>query len=155
MSGTVYLSGPITGLTYSGARYGWRLEFAEMLDEGIKVLSPMRHEGHLAEMRDKTIEPDNLPEGLFSQPKMIVTKDFLDIRASDIMVVNFSEAKKTSEGTLIEIGYAAALGKVIVIIQQPLSEAVHRSPFLTELGIVVHSLRDAAHIVNSLLSEGV
>lgn len=155
MSKIVYLSGPITGLTYQDARYGWRSIFAKLLDIDITVLSPMRHEGHLAEMKGKSIQPDNLPDGLFSQSKMIVTKDFLDIRSSDIMVVNFLEATRVSEGTLIELGYAAAMGVTIIIIQQPAPTNVHRSPFLGELGIVVNTLEEAATIVNSLLSEGV
>ena len=50
----VYLSGPITGLTYGEARYTWREEFAKKAP-GIRVLSPMRHEGHLAEMRNTPI----------------------------------------------------------------------------------------------------
>jgi len=49
--GSVYLSGPIAGQTYDDARFGWRKEFAEKMAIGIKVLSPMRHEGHLAEVQ--------------------------------------------------------------------------------------------------------
>lgn len=151
--GKVYLSGPITGLHYGPARYGWRKDFAELLEPGITVLSPMRHEGHLAEMQ-VPIEEKSLPKGLFSHPKMIVEKDFLDIDESTVMVVNLLGAEKISQGTLVEIGYAAARGKTIVTIRE--DGNVHNSPFVTECSAVIcTTLPEAAAIVNSLLSEGI
>lgn len=149
----VYLSGPITGLTYKNARYGWRADFQDMLDRGITVLSPMRHEGHLAEMREQAIEPDNLPEGLFSHAKLIVAKDFLDIEECTIMVVNLLGAEKVSQGTLIEYGYAKAAGKTIITVREPGN--VHNTPFISEISVVVANLEQAAALVNSLLSEGI
>lgn len=150
----VYLSGPITGLTYAQARFEWREEFASMLSDNITPLSPMRHEGHLAEMGNVGIEPDNLPTHLFSHPKMIVTKDFLDIDECTIMVVNLLGASKVSQGTLIEMGYAYARGKTLVTITD--APNVHNSPFISVIShVIVSSLKDAAVIVNSLLSEGV
>src|SRR5687767_10697857 len=68
-SGSVYLSGPITGETYTAARYGWRKYVADRLAPGIKVLSPMRHEGHLAEIT-ATLEKE-YPEHFFSQPRIL------------------------------------------------------------------------------------
>lgn len=160
MSKVVYLSGPITGLTYKDARFGWREKFQNMLEDSIVVLSPMRHEGHLAEMKKVPIEPSNLPTHLFSHPKMIVTKDFLDIEQCTIMVVNLLGAKKVSQGTLIEYGYATAKGKTIITIAEGLDavsiDKVHNTPFLGVISdVVVPTLKDAAIITNSLLSEGV
>lgn len=156
----VYLSGPITGLTYKEARYSWRAGFTKLLQElggkRITVLSPMRHEGHLAEMKKLPILPDNLPSHLFSHSKMIVMKDFLDIDESTIMVVNLLGAKQVSEGTLIELGYARKAGKTIIIIrEEELAANPHRSPFLKEIGIMVPTMEEAAAIVVSLLSEGI
>ena len=157
----VYLSGPITGLTYDGARYGWRGKFARMVNElannggenFITFLSPMRHEGHLAEMRNTPILPNTLPTHLFSHPKMIVTKDFLDIDESTIMVVNLSGAKAVSQGTLIEMGYARHAGKTIVTIRD--KDNLHNSPFIEVISnVLVDTLDEAAAIVASLLSEG-
>lgn len=154
---TVYLSGPITGLNYSNARYGWRKEFSEMLDGDIDVLSPMRHEGHLAELKGKMSMKalknfETEKSHLFSHPTMIVSKDRLDIKASTIMVVNLLGAKKVSQGTIYEIGYADAVGVQVVVIKE--EGNVHNSPFITEGHIVVDTLEDAAQIVNSLLSKG-
>lgn len=150
----VYLSGPITGMTYHDARYGWRAEFEQYTEKHITLLSPMRHEGHLAEMKQVPIEPDNLPTHLFSHPKMIVTKDFLDIDESTIMVVNLIGAQKISQGTLIEMGYAFAKGKTIITVTD--DKNVHNSPFIGVIShVIAPTLKDAAIIVNSLLSEGV
>lgn len=157
MSGTIYLSGPITGLEYKEARYAWRQEFAEMLEPGIKVLSPMRHEGHLAEMQEamsvealKAFEKEN--GHLFSHHDMIVAKDRLDIERADIMFVNLLGAHAVSQGTIWEMGYAAAKGKLTIVAVEEGNP--HKSPFIRQGNIVVGSLRDAALIVNSLMSEG-
>lgn len=157
-SKSVYLSGPITGMDYGNARFGWRKTFADMLEEGIGLLSPMRHEGHLAEMQQpmtvealRRYETEN--KHLFSHPVMIVAKDWLDIEQSTIVVVNLLGAEKPSQGTIWEMGYAAALGKQMVVVRDD-GDTVHTSPFITTGNVVVPTLEDAANIVNSLLSEG-
>lgn len=154
MGGKVYLSGPISGLTYQEARYGWRASFNAQLDEGITALSPMRHEGHLAEIKG-TLEKA-YPDNLFSRPKMIVAKDFLDIKLSDIVIANFEFAKRPSVGTFVELGYAKALGKTIIVIKNDDTDAIYNHPFIDEVAdIIVSTVDEAAVIVNSLLSEGV
>lgn len=157
MSAAVYLSGPITGMDYQNARYGWRAEFAALLTPGITILSPMRHEGHLAEMTEKmsvealkTFEKEN--GHLFSHHDMIVAKDRLDIETCSIMVVNFLGAQVVSQGTVWEMGYASALKKLTIVVIE--DGNIHKSPFVRQGNIVVGSLNDAALIVNSLLSEG-
>lgn len=153
----VYLSGPITGLTYNQARFGWRKDVAEQLAEtGVDVLSPMRHEGHLAELEKKKITEKALKpiNHFFSQPKMIVEKDFLDIDMSDIMLVNLLGAKKISQGTIAEMGYAYAKDKTIVTVME--NENVHNSVFVREMSAaVLDNMDDAVHVIQSLLSEGV
>lgn len=166
--GSVYLSGPITGLTYEDARNGWRFDFAAQLKPGITVLSPMRHEGHLAELKG---ELDQIyPEHPFSTGKMLVAKDKLDIERCEVMVVNLLGAKKVSIGTVMEIGMAYQLGKTIVLVMEDKGTVlypgrdmydewgsnVHEHPFVTEPAAVrVNNLDAAVAIVNSLLSEGV
>lgn len=158
MTDYVYLSGPILGLTYDEARYGWRSEFADKLQDigsAAVVLSPMRHEGYLAELRQEKIELGSLPENMFSRPKMIAAKDFLDIDKSSIVVANFLGAQRISQGTLIELGYAMARGKTVIVIQRP-DDKVHTSPFIGVIAdSVVSTLDEAVAIVASLTSEGI
>lgn len=152
----VYLAGPIMGLTYKEARYGWREEFAEALTDfnaDVTVLSPMRHEGHLAEIQGPLTATGDVNH-IFSHPKMIVAKDFLDITRSDIVVANFSGATEISRGTLVELGYAFAGGKTIVVIMN--TGNIHDHPFVREVAhVVTPSIKEAAMIVASLLSEGI
>ena len=154
----VYLSGPITGLTYKQARFGWRSEVGEALaSSGIGVLSPMRHEGHLAELAQKKIKAD-MPEPeynhFFSQPKMIVAKDFLDIDMCDIMLTNFLGAKKVSQGTIAEMGYAYGKDKTIITVMEKGNP--HDSVFVKEMSAaVLDNMGDAVDVIKSLLSEGV
>lgn len=160
MAGTVYLSGPITGLSYQEARYGWRQEVADALvwpkDDsaltGITVLSPMRHEAHLAEMTD--IET-NYPDHFFSKPKVIVEKDRLDIKRSDVVLVNVLGAKRISIGTVSEIAMAYEQGKQIVLVMEDAGNP-HEHPFVTELvSLRLNNLTDAVEAIRSLLSEGI
>lgn len=153
--GTVYLSGPITGKTYYEARYGWRAIVAQRLAPGIRVLSPMRHEGHLAEEGLKPIEATSANPHFFTRSKIIVEKDKLDISNCDIMLVNFLEATKVSVGSVAEMGMAYAMGKTIIVVMQDTGNP-HDHPFVTEpAALRLDNLDDAIYAINSLLSEGV
>lgn len=144
----VYLSGPIMGLTYDEARYGWRAYVAERLLPGIEPLSPMRQEGPLSGSPEKQVNH------IFSHAHMIVRKDWLDIQACDMMMVNLLGAKAISRGTLVEIGMAYALGKTIITIMEPTGN-LHDHPFVRELSIMADNIDDAIVITNAMLSVGV
>lgn len=157
--GKVYLSGPIMGLTYDEARFGWRKYVAERLLPGIEPLSPMRQEGHLAEVKGPL--GNHTPSGhhqgsnhIFSHAKMIVAKDRLDVQQASIVLVNFLGATSVSKGTLVELGWADAQGKTIVIVMEPEGNP-HDHPFVRELGMVVENIDDAVDIINAMLATGV
>ena len=152
--GSVYLSGPIAGLTYKDARYGWRDLFAGQMRQGITVLSPMRHEGHLAEIKDP-LEAAGQLDHFFSGSKIIFEKDRLDIERSDVVLVNLLGATKVSIGTVAEIGMATTLGKQIILVMED-SGNIHDHPFVTvPASLRLNNLQDAVYAVNALLSEGV
>lgn len=150
--GTVYLSGPIIGQTYDAARYGWRKYVSDRLAAGINVLSPMRHEGHLREIG--IINDNNLPDHFFSKSKIIVEKDKLDIKRSDIVLVNFLGAPLISKGSLVELGMAYAYDKTIIVAME-ISGNLHDHFFVREPALVLNNLDQCVEAVNSLLSEGV
>lgn len=152
-AGAVYLAGPILGATYDEARYGWRKYVADRLAAGILALSPMRQEGHLAEVKG-TLEQGKWPKRVISGDKAVFYKDVLDIERADIVLVNLIGAKRISIGTMVEIGLAFAKGKKIVTVMEPGN--MHEHPFVTEPSMIVtDSLDEAIDIVNSLLSDGV
>jgi nucleoside 2-deoxyribosyltransferase len=150
----IYLAGPISGLTYTQARFGWRKTIMEEVTEDVTVLSPMRHEGHLAEL-PTVIDEKTLGSHFFSHPKVIVTKDLLDIDVSSLVVANFLGAPAISKGTLHEVGYAFAKKKPIITLMEDKGNP-NDGPFLREMSaIVLASLDDAVLVINSLLSEGI
>ncbi len=150
--GKVYLSGPILGTTYEDARYGWRKQVALGLLPGIQVLSPMRHEEHLAETVG--VIGDDQPTHFFAGAKIIVEKDMLDIRRCDLVLVNLLGATKVSIGTVSEMGMAFAMDKTIITVIEP--DNIHQHPFVTETSsLVLDNLDDAIYAINSLLSVGI
>lgn len=155
---SVYLAGPITGLSYEAARHGWRPEFAGYLNLSIKPLSPMRQEGHLAEI--KKIAAHGYEHNPLSSSRGIIAKDLLDIERCDLVVVNVFGAKKVSVGTVWEMGYAKKCGKPIVLIIEAKgtgpSDNPHDHLFMTETAdFTCHSVKEAADIVNAILLPGV
>ena len=154
IQGGVYLCGPIAGCTYEEARYGWRRDLADMFEKGIPVLSPMRQEGHLAEVSGPigTFAPDR--KAIATQ-RAIVAKDKLDLHQCSIVVANFLGAESVSIGSVAEIGYASAIGKPIVVVMEPTGN-IHDHLFIREMAdIRVESIDEAADVVNALLIPGV
>lgn len=169
--GSVYLSGPIAGLKYSEARYGWREYVDGRLHHGITVLSPMRHEGHLAEIKGPLDAAGQL-DHFFSGSKIIFEKDRLDIERSDVVLVNLLGAtSRVSIGTVAEIGMATTLGKQIILVMEdpgtvlinPMNgdepyfgNNIHDHPFVTvPASLRLNNLDDAIYAINALLSEGI
>ncbi len=153
--GVVYLAGPILGKTYIECRFGWRQDVAMKLLPGIQVLSPMRHEGHLAEhvgeINDAMIDKAS---HFFAGSKVIFAKDLLDIRHCDIVLANFLGATRPSLGTVSEIGMAYVMNKTIITVME--DDNIHRHPFVLEpSALVLDNLDNAIHAINSLLSTGI
>lgn len=151
---TVYLAGPITGLSYGDARHGWREEFASMLPEHILPASPMRGKEYL-KMETKLVgHPSMYPGSLMSTPSGIVTRDRNDVKSCDAMVACFLGCDKVSLGTCIEFGWADAFGKPIIMIME--DENVHQHAMLTEIaGYLTPDLEEASAILYHLLTPGV
>jgi nucleoside 2-deoxyribosyltransferase len=153
----VYLAGPITGLGYAEARNGWRKDFAALLFPDIAPLSPMRQEGHLAEI--KKIAAHGYEHNPLSSSRGIIAKDLLDIERCDLVVMNFLGAKKVSIGSVWEMGYAKKCGKPIVLIIEvrgPKPGNPHDHLFIVDTAdFTCHSVQEAADIVNAVLTPGI
>lgn len=95
---TVYLGGPITGLTFDAAR-SWRLWAAKYLARyDISSLDPLRDKEHLNNGSQLTAR--------FDAGMDAVTRDLSDIKRSDILLLNFEDCESVSLGTAAEMGYA-------------------------------------------------
>ena len=117
---TVYLAGPITGLTYEGAT-DWR-EYAKrrLKEYGILGVSPMRGKEFLKALGsmpsgDQAKGSDR--HGL-SLPHGFVARDRLDVRRADAVLMNLLGAERVSIGTMVEIGWADAFLKPVVLVME-------------------------------------
>lgn len=176
-SKTVYLAGPITGLTYSDARHGWREHFAEMLPPHILPLSPMRGKDALMDVKEMMGNPDMYPSNALCCPSGIVARDRNDIKNCDVVVACFLGATDhPSIGTAVEFGWADAYRKPLVmvveddlnlptvdedgistlVVNHGTERNIHLHAFLTEIaGFRMNNLEEAAQIVRCLLTPGV
>jgi hypothetical protein len=91
---TVYLAGPITGQSYTGA-VDWREQAkASFAEAGIVAFSPMRQKEYLS--REQAIDgtPKAYADQILSRPKGIVTRDRDDTRTVDLVLMNLLPAEE-------------------------------------------------------------
>lgn len=153
VSKLVYLSGPITGLTYEGCT-DWR-EYASnaLADLGIEALSPMRGKEFL---KGKGLILDGssaVISNFMSQDKAIVTRDRWDTTRSDMVLMNLIGATAVSIGTVGELFWADAARVPVVLCIEPKNN-IHEHPFVRELsGYRCDSLDAGLDLVGAALSR--
>lgn len=153
---TVYLAGPISGLTYQQAT-GWRdAVTAELIQDNIKCLSPLRSGVHLRDhdglLTDCEIAPGLEPAvKAMSTKRGVVARDLFDVTKCNILLVYLLGATSISIGTCVEIGWAHANHIPIIVVMEKYN--IHNHAFITETAsFVVNTLNDAVHIAKSILS---
>ena len=150
----VYLSGPISGLTYEGGT-GWR-EYAQqrLVDSFIDCLSPMRGKEFLKGAGLIIDQMQAVNGNIMSQDSAIVTRDRWDVGRCDFMLVNLIGASIVSIGTVIELGWADAFRKPVVLAMEP-SGNIHEHAFIRQLsGYRVPTLDEALYVVARALTLG-
>lgn len=140
---TVYLAGPIDGLTYDEAT-AWRLTFTQRLDaSGISGVDPMRGKEFLSGMRldhgTEGRDPFHHPMAL---DKGIMGRDHHDCMRCDLIIANFLDCKKVSIGTCIECAWRYAARKPVVAVLEPGN--CHDHPMMRETWTYAVSSLDAA-----------
>lgn len=151
---TVYLAGPITGLTYDEGN-DWRIAVAaDLLEDGIIGLSPLRAKNFLRQIGvlDAAGTPDSAYIGLnpLSEPKGIMTRDRLDSTRSDMVLMNLVGATRVSIGTMIEAGWADGARVPLVVAME--DDNIHRHAMLNEAaGFIVPTLEQAVAVVKAVL----
>lgn len=152
---TIYLAGPITGLTHDEARHGWRKEFSALLPEHIHCNSPMRGKEFL-----KDIGVLGSDQSQYTHPMTtasgITTRDFNDVKTCDAMVACFLESGGVlSGGTFMEYGFAYALQKPIIVIGALDDPNVYHLMAEHVRGYHLETLEEAAAITAHLLTPGI
>ena len=143
----LYCAGPITGVSY-GESTDWREYIASKLPAHIKAVSPMRGKKYLA--NEKNIK-DSYEEHPLSCQKGITCRDRMDVMRCDMILVNFLGANKVSIGSIMEIAWADAWRKPIVIVIE--KDNIHSHAMIREVsGFIVSNLEDAISIATAVLS---
>lgn len=132
MDKTVYLAGPINGISLEVSTT-WRA-YAKMLlqDVGITALSPMRDRSH------------------FTTTTAIVF-DYFDLTRASVCLVNFVGASQISIGSMFELAWCYQTRKPVVAVfgEDPLHVA---HPFVrAACGFIVPDLDTALDVVKRLL----
>ena len=144
---TVYLAGPITGLSFAEAQDGWRATAAGFLREyGIKPLSPLR--GVESAIGQYTPIVDEHSSARTAQS--IVRRDFNDVKNCDAVLAYFLGADRVSIGTCWEMGASYAMQKPVIAVLA--SHTVHDHAFIRQTATITcdnlaEALRDLAYVL--------
>lgn len=150
---TVYLSGPITGLTYEGST-DWR-EYARrrLAELDIEGLSPMRGKEFLKNAGTITDNMQAVLEHAMSQDAAIVTRDRWDTTRCDFMLVNLLGAERVSIGTIVELGWADLARRPVVLVME-VKGNVHEHAFVRQLsGYRVETLDEGIDLIGTALAQ--
>jgi nucleoside 2-deoxyribosyltransferase len=120
----VYLAGPITGCTNSEAN-DWRAVFSDQLRRASRpILHRVDFDGSeligVSPLRCEPIVGDiyapEYDDNQFGNPQVIAAKNKEDVRRCDVTFAYLPATNPASVGTLQEIGWAAGMGKPIILV---------------------------------------
>lgn len=154
MKPSVYLAGPITGLTYDEGqdwRDGARLRLAKV---GIDAYSPLRGKEYLRD--HKRLDSGGhgstyVGVNVLSDPAGIVARDRRDCMTRDAVLVNFAGAERVSIGTCIEFGWANAAGVPIILVMEKGDGPHNHAMILRMADYHVETLDEGLEVVAALL----
>lgn len=151
----IYLCGQITGASYDEARWGWRARVGALLeDSDIKVISPMRR---IDENRDDvdSISPHGLRGSVLQSAKGLTACDKFDLKRSDLVFANLvmNNPAKISVGSMIELGWADALGIPVVAVL-PEGNAHDHAMVRELITWRCTTMEQAIEVTRAVLSEG-
>ena len=113
---TVYLYGPIAGLTYAEAE-DWRTWMRRELREyDIDAVSPLRFKNALEHRGKLTGHGRDYGDlGVLTSGPAILARDKFDVLRADMLVGNFLGADRVSIGSMFEQAWAHQLHKPIAV----------------------------------------
>jgi len=145
---TIYLSGPITGLSYEGCT-DWRQFVAKRLAHDVVGISPLRGKEYLKTI---TSMPHTFEGNIMSSGRGIMTRDRYDTMTTDALFANLLGTKTVSIGTCMEIAWADLLRKPVILVMEAEGN-LHDHPMIREAaGYRVETLSEGIALANALLS---
>lgn len=148
---TVYLAGPISGLSYQGCT-DWRHAVKRSLYGSVRCLSPLRAKDYLS----KEVEiADHYAEHPLSCQRGIMTRDRYDTMSCDIVLANLLGATRVSIGTMMEIAWADMLRKPIIIVMEKEGNLHDHAMVREAAGFRVETLDKAVEIIRAIADTAV
>ena len=146
----VFLSGPVTGNAYDST-LSWREEVAKALPSDIVAVSPMRGKDYL---KEETQVADAYEEYPLSSAAGITCRDHNDVKRCDMLFVNFLGAEKVSIGSVMEIAWAHAYQKPIVIVAE--EDNINMHAFVRQVAAFkVRTIEEGINVTRHVLSNEV
>lgn len=149
---TVYLAGPIGGLSY-GECTDWRHDAIDVLAaDGIVGLNPMRGKEYLSHLQSISSTGHEYAHlGVLALPRGVMTRDRFDATRCDVLLVNLLGAKRVSIGTVMEIAWADSRRTPIVCAMEKEGN-IHEHMMISEaIGFRVPTLEEALYLVKAIL----
>lgn len=143
----VYLAGPILGCNEEEAN-DWRRDFCDHLQEGVVGISPLRCEPLHGERY--TME---YKDPRFGVPRAIAAKNMHDVQNCDIVLAFLPTpppGRHQSFGTLIEMAWARAFGKQVILVTDD-PEIRNHAVVDSCCNWVLDTLYEAADVCNGIL----
>lgn len=145
---TIYMAGPVKGLDYESAT-DWRTWFAnKMSGLNVECLDPLRGK---EELQDETSIDRIEYDTPLSCPTGIYIRDRFDALRCDLLIVNLLGAEKPSLGSVMEIAWADALHKPIILVMEPGNIHEH-AMILGACGFRVQCLEEAVAVAIAVLN---
>lgn len=142
----IYLAGPIDGLHFNEA-VSWRNSVKTQLEPEIDCFSPLRDKEFLAQA--KKIEQSYWHP--LASDRGIMSRDHNDCMKVDLIFCNLLGSLKISIGTVMEIAWAFAYRKPLVLAIED-HENLHDHPMIREaINFRVNNLETAVTITRSIL----
>ena len=143
----LYCAGAITGISYAGST-DWREYVSQKLPPFITAVSPMRGKKYLSQEKNVKASYEDIP---LSSQKGIMTRDRMDVMRCDMILVNLLGTEKVSIGSVMEVAWADAFRKPIILVME--KDNLHSHPMLREAaGFIVSDLDEAITIAIAVLS---
>jgi nucleoside 2-deoxyribosyltransferase len=149
----IYLAGAITGESFGDAT-DWREYVRTKLSPGIVGLSPLRAKDYLENEKaiGDSYDSQNGVETPLSTSRGIMTRDFFDCQNCDIVLANLLGTQKVSIGTVMEIAWAYAFNKPLILVLE--DDNIHEHAMIREAtGFRVNTIDDAVSIANAILTD--
>lgn len=150
---SVYLSGPITGCTYSYATE-WRAYVSHRLASGLVAIDPMRDAVDFSIPSERWLDDAARLQNII-HGKEILDRNRQDLARCDLLLVNLLRAPRVSIGCVGEIFWADAFRKPIVIAREASHNFHDHGLINAAASCFLEDLDSAIEKINAILSQTV